>query len=1047
MSPFEPWLEYLHLFRHLEEGGQRFVEVPDPRVRNCMHRLKLRPTDTPEWGTVPQFLGRLDVDVAAACARLAIQTAMPFVAQLPVAYGGDDEDGRAAHRALEWARGSALVALNLESDYGGFFTKNERTGESRWHPSYVWADPPFDERMRREAAIAAVLASADAVALATTGNPFEVETFFDFIPRVETGKHVDMVVLGDRHLVLVHDRQRHVDEQIEDFELWDLGRLIEDWMESGWGVGTVDELGAMSNAPYIAEEEGLDDDDVRQVNTLWYFHSYAVHSEIQQLQEEGRTGPWTPFIEGGEAVGNWPPGALSFWTGESEMHRRFFRLWWKRCLCVIPASDIRSVSSGTTGGRRHTVAGLIARPGTEYEAVVTGDGPVYTISVTDGDEYSTLTLQDAFLNQRGLAYPTNLIKITGHETTPKDESPLDRRLGELVADFPDIRRLEEVPTVPLNPIAALLPPEAQESAALQFSRPAFATVRRKSSHSASYIARDLFDAMARMVQEDVFDRVDLTMTGTEGITDLASEVGPRGSQRELGEYAEWQLNEGRLRGFWMQQLAAYPALQRWVLRGLGRDTLTPVPPMDPGSMTLEEAVELAGYQRHEMLQPILEALSGPDEVWRLQVLDRFAELTGADRAEFGAPAHRLHQAVERVWHWMAAEPGERAPLFTALYPTDFSGDVYEVLEATGYGADYLELRRLAADALAEAADFFVEHLDQQLRDPSVAKWGFDRRDALRYAEHLSDVLDPDALAAFESIRLQLDEAAERLKQERRAAAYRHSLAQPRNNLAWIKVGSGEQAIPLRYNGNPGEEAREKLPEIISRDENGEFVMRADESEEMQEYSMEGVEERPSERIEGSTDELIQDAEDLDPEDWETFLELQGIELPEDDERWEALLAAAIERLRTDKEFQRAWLDWRVPELEEEEEEESWRYEPDRDSHDYQVKLYEIASELAEEAAFDEGYALIEWIEPYRQSFRDPEPTKVYVRASAAVPRSAFIKLIDDIVAVNRATAKNEDGSLIDTDEIDLEHPEVNWSGTVYNYVNYARRGGGDLASS
>lgn len=1021
-------VDYEELRRSLEHPPARRLLFRDPRDGECVRRIGPDPSWTPTWRSVPERFESMDLNIAAECARLAIETARAILGDDPLLEQEPAHRRRLnANQALYRADESWLAASNL-------ICRPKRVAEAlrlgradrAWETYYAPMDPAVGDRIRRMAAVAAVLAAADAVAIDRGHSPWEEQA--SFVPRVDTGSFLDIVVRPDRHLELLYEPERHeVGEGVGAFQL---DELLEGWTGLGWGVGTLDQLRVMSGAPYITEDYTVEDDGRIRVGPMWTYGRYAFEDPVEEMAAHGSSGLWEPYYE--PSYHQQDDRYRGFVAGTTDAHVHFFDLWWRLCRCRIPRRDLNLPADTTQGPRSGTletttVGSLTVRQGTPYEATVVGTTPLYIIEVGLEDELTTVNIQGAYLQQGRLAYPDNLILVTGQQITG-ELSPLDRKVAEIVLGLRELVDLEEEPAVWANPLlaaAAKAVPQlqVQKMRGIRGSGPSFSTVRRRSSRQADHIANAAYEALREHTARDEFDWVRMAVSDQSGYRDLKSEFGPRGEREALGEEAAVQLYEGQLKGFFVEQLAAYPTLRDYVLKAI--DRFPNVKPMVPSGLGVEQAaIRLGeqGYDNWQGFRSLMPALGDPNKVAWIGQLD--ALLRSAPDYPTGVAALDLFD----VMHGFARAPVED------VSSGNLSPAVARTYEAAGLGPEFHNVLREIGEIVEQAGTYFAQN-PQESRAP-YGKWGLPRRQVMNLSKVLGAHLTPQAMSTFESLRITQEEQRRRVELERDKARRRGSLGWPQYDVYWVQPGTLQAAQPIGYKEDPGDFARQTLP--LGREE-GDFYRAAMEDPEAQEFSMQHVQERPSEKIGRDPEFLIEDATDLEDEDWDTFLRQLGMQPPDDEAAFRRLVQQVIERLRRDADFAGQYIEFRREAMQKAQDEDSWRYEPDTESSEYGQKVNEIADEAAKQAALDAGYVLVTWDRPFRISLDDPAPTMVSLEA--AVTPEQVIGLVDEIVAATRVTDENPDGHLIDTDIIEIDHPTVPWfRGTVSKY-RYERRYG------
>lgn len=314
-------MEYRRIEERLAQPIARPLIFPHLEDTQCVRLKGPDPNWTPAWRSVYNKIDRMEPDVAYACALAARDTAWAMIG--PRELAEESEEWELVQEALRLADISLATASNLQREYIEGSATNE----------YVWveADEEVSPFWRRKAATAAILAYADAVATDKGFNPFDYA--LSYFPRVDGLDYVEIFVGPSRYLELYHDPNIH--EEIQEGD--DLWSIMEDWWSNGHGLGTVDELGAMSEAPFISEELTVEDDGTTVVNSpLWYYTNYMVRDPMDELREDGITSPWIPFYPGGEVFRSLGEPSDTWHGGKTLGHEQFFDVWWNLCRCRIP---------------------------------------------------------------------------------------------------------------------------------------------------------------------------------------------------------------------------------------------------------------------------------------------------------------------------------------------------------------------------------------------------------------------------------------------------------------------------------------------------------------------------------------------------------------------------------------------------------------------------------------------------------------------------------------------------------------------------------------
>jgi hypothetical protein len=158
---------------------------------------------------------------------------------------------------------------------------------------------------------------------------------------------------------------------------------------------------------------------------------------------------------------------------------------------------------------------------------------------------------------------------------------------------------------------------------------------------------------------------------------------------------------------------------------------------------------------------------------------------------------------------------------------------------------------------------------------------------------------------------------------------------------WKKVG-------YKYLDNDGYVYTDDLAyELIGDDEN----IRYSAIEKAEEEAHGDVEERPSESY-GQDESEVDDDIKYDVDDF-----VEDFKRFEDEEAFDGMEEDEIIDLIKEK-YRNEFVKWKIEKLKEDEEENSYRYEPDLESHDFQMKVYDIQRDLAGEEIWDKGLVLI-----------------------------------------------------------------------------------------
>lgn len=206
-------------------------------------------------------------------------------------------------------------------------------------------------------------------------------------------------------------------------------------------------------------------------------------------------------------------------------------------------------------------------------------------------------------------------------------------------------------------------------------------------------------------------------------------------------------------------------------------------------------------------------------------------------------------------------------------------------------------------------------------------------------------LHPSIVSALEQQSKSLkDQESERLRQ-REASAKKATFLMPVDHQAYMEINEGKwKAVPSKFlDYNYG--AYEIDLGELALDMVGEEDVWEDAYAKAEEDAMADVEERPSESYGKDHSEVESDVDFY----WDDFLqdyELDGIDenTPEEE---------AIRIIKAD--YLDDFIEWRKEKMQEEEEgEDSWKYEPDTESSEFQQKAYDYKKEIAEQMAWEQG---------------------------------------------------------------------------------------------
>ena len=157
-----------------------------------------------------------------------------------------------------------------------------------------------------------------------------------------------------------------------------------------------------------------------------------------------------------------------------------------------------------------------------------------------------------------------------------------------------------------------------------------------------------------------------------------------------------------------------------------------------------------------------------------------------------------------------------------------------------------------------------------------------------------------------------------------------------------------EKVGYKYLDNDGYVYTDDLAyELIGDDEN----IRYSAIEKAEEEAHGDVEERPSESY-GQDESEVDDDIKYDVDDF-----VEDFERFEDEEAFDGMEEDEIIDLIKEK-YRNEFVKWKIKKLKEDEEENSYRYEPDLESHDFQMKVYDIQRDLAGEEIWDKGLVLI-----------------------------------------------------------------------------------------
>jgi hypothetical protein len=193
-----------------------------------------------------------------------------------------------------------------------------------------------------------------------------------------------------------------------------------------------------------------------------------------------------------------------------------------------------------------------------------------------------------------------------------------------------------------------------------------------------------------------------------------------------------------------------------------------------------------------------------------------------------------------------------------------------------------------------------------------------------------------------------DEEAKR-KKEQQEEALKHSFLMDVDSYAYMMVKEGKwQAIPdefLEYIS--GGDYQVKVGELSLDILGEENVGIEDAMSRAEEEAWKEVKQKPSESYGEDKSEIESDIE----YDWDDFI--QGLEEIDEDTPEEEAVRIIREKYWDD------FVEWKKKKMQKEEEQESWKYEPDTESNDFQIKVSEYQQEIAEEMAWEEGLVIIQ----------------------------------------------------------------------------------------
>lgn len=247
-----------------------------------------------------------------------------------------------------------------------------------------------------------------------------------------------------------------------------------------------------------------------------------------------------------------------------------------------------------------------------------------------------------------------------------------------------------------------------------------------------------------------------------------------------------------------------------------------------------------------------------------------------------------------------------------------------------------------------------------------------------YLKRLSEFIDIRGKDQIEDAhkKIKTKEEEDRKKHEEDIKKKQEMIAP--GSFKYMQVGKDTswKDVPLKYlDGDEVEISRLALDEDIV---DGESVFYAA-HEKASEEAYANAEERKSETYGNDRDEV---ESDIDHE-WDEYIEDRFSE-----GEWEGVSDDDAKKEIKDDYFD-DFVGWKKERLKKEEEEESWRYEPEADESD--VRKYE--NEIAEERAYEEGLVIFKWPE-------DSEDLEVWLhskhfeRAREAVRKSLSISMKD-----------------------------------------------------
>ena len=314
---------------------------------------------------------------------------------------------------------------------------------------------------------------------------------------------------------------------------------------------------------------------------------------------------------------------------------------------------------------------------------------------------------------------------------------------------------------------------------------------------------------------------------------------------------------------------------------------------------------------------------------------------------------------ERMYRIMEEAAGMGEKSWEVLYQAkrlldgeyeDMTGENFtlHLYDAMNFFRNHEALEKLCPGEFAAFRKEFQDAIDK-FWDPEGGTERDLSRNDIRRMKELSQYVDlpPDAIESLDQAILRIDDEDKERKRQEAAATRKRKFIVEEGSVKYVYEGMKEwEPVPYKHVDYRGdiEMGEFCLDCIVDRED-----VREDAYEQAMEKAMENVEERPSETY-------GQDREEVEGDigyDYDDFLNhLAPEDIPEDATDDECI--QAIKDRYWDE-----FVDWKIGELKEKEEEESWKYEPEPEEQD----IWDAEYELAEEVAFSQkGLVIITGLE-------------------------------------------------------------------------------------